>query len=203
MGTDTSPPPDSPELLLAQMRESYGRICYSHKTHEAQADLCHERHRRQRWLKIALTAVGSGTFLTSLISAAVDEQGAALVTSFIAVLVSIVGLADKTFQYGEDMQQHRETAATLWDLRESHLSLLVDLTSGALTTDAARERRDTLQAATGAVYRDAPRTTPQAYKRAQQALQMHGDLTFSPAEIDQLLPEALRGRQGGDHVAGE
>ena len=201
--TSTPGPPDGRDLLIAQIRESYGRISYTHKTHEKQADIYHEAYRRQRSLKISLTAISSGAFLTSLAGVLLDKQWAALVTSFIAVVVSAAGLYGKTFQHGEEMQHHRETAAKLWDLRESYLSLLVDLTSGALTAEAARARRDELQAATGSALTDAPRTTPKAYKRAQEALQMHGDLTFAPGEIDQLLPGALRHGQGGGDDAGQ
>ena len=205
MNLDMNSSPDAKDrgLLLAQVREAYGRICYTHKTHEKQADICDEKHRGQRRWKVGLTAVSSGAFLASLAGLVLDKQWAALATSFIAVLVSASSLADKTFQHGEDMQQHRETAAKLWDLRESYLSLLVDITSGSLTFDAAQDVRDALQKATGAIYKDAPRTTPKAYKRAQDALQMHGDLTFSTAEIDHLLPSALRTRQDGDDVPDE
>lgn len=203
LATHQSAGAEDPGPLLAQVREAYGRIVYSHKTHEKQADICNEKHRRQRGRKVALTAVSSGAFLASLIGVVLDEQWAALVTSFIAVLISASSLAGKTFQHGEAMQQHRETAAKLWDLRESYLSVIVDLTAGSLTLDAAREARDTLQKAAAAIYKDAPRTTPKAYTRAQDALQLRDDLTFSAAEIDHLLPAALRSRPGGDDVPGK
>ncbi|NDO91490.1 SLATT domain-containing protein [Cellulosimicrobium composti] len=190
-------------LLLAQVREAYGRICYTHKTQEKQADICHEKYRKQRRVRVGLTAVSSGAFLASLTGLLLDKQWAAVVTSFIAVLLSASALSDKTFQHGEEMQQHRETAAKLWNVRESYLSLLVDLTSGSITLEEGRGERDKLQVAAGAIYADAPRTSAAAYKRAQEALQMHGDLTFSSAEIDQLLPPALRTGQAVADVASE
>ena len=42
------------------------------------------------------------------------------------------------------------------------------------------------------VYSGAPSTTYQAYKKAQKALQQLGEMTFSDAEIDALLPSDLR-----------
>lgn len=33
------------EYLLAQVREAFGRVVYSHKTHEKQTDLCFKKHR--------------------------------------------------------------------------------------------------------------------------------------------------------------
>ncbi len=55
------------DLVLAQVREAYGRVAYTHKTHEKQADLCFQKHRRQQWFLVGLTVVSSGTFLVSLL----------------------------------------------------------------------------------------------------------------------------------------
>ena len=183
---------DERSLLLAQIREIYGRIAYTHKTHEKQADICADLERRQRWVKIVLTAVSSGAFLASLVGVLLNEQWAALATSFIAVLVSASSLGDKTFKYGEEMQQHREAAAKLWSLRESYLSLIVDLKASASTVDEARRRRDHLQETAEAVLAEAPRTTAKAYGRAQDGLKLKEDLTFTEREIDLLLPVQLR-----------
>ncbi|WP_208323991.1 SLATT domain-containing protein [Microbacterium sp. Be9] len=179
-------------LLLNQVRELYGRIAYTQKTHEKQADICAMSSRRQRGWKVVLTAVGSGTFLASLFGVLLEPQWASLATSFIAVLVTAASLGDRTFRHGEEMQQHRDTAAQLWDLRESYLSLIVDLKSETVSLGQALHRRDELQKAAQAVLRDAPRTTPRAYTMAQSGLKDNEDLTFSTEEIDVMLPQALR-----------
>lgn len=110
----TEPPAASPkDLLLAQIRESYGKVVYTHKKHEKQADLCFRNHRLQRGGLVALTAVSSGTFLAALLNLVWDQQGAALVTSFIALLVTALNLGTKTFKYGEEAQRHRDVASRL------------------------------------------------------------------------------------------
>lgn len=179
-------------MLLSQVRESYGRAAYSHKVHEKQADLCFQKHHRQQRLLVGLMVVSSGTFLASLLGLAMNKEWAALATSFIALLVTAMNLGSKTFNHGEDTQKHRDVAAKLWNLRESYLSLIVDIQSGALALDDAREVRDRLQEQALEVYGDAPRTTPKAYAAAQLALKDKEDLTFSAREIDQLLPVDLR-----------
>lgn len=188
-------------LLLAQIREIYGRLAYTHKTHEKQADICEYLDRRQRRVRVVLTAVSSGVFATSLVGLLIDEQWAALATSFIAVLVSISALGNKAFKYGEEMQQNRETAAKLWSIRESYLSLIVDFEASAITGDAARRRRDHLQEMAKKVLTDAPRTSAKAYKRAQDGLKFKEDLTFTALEIDALLPERLRTGVASGNVA--
>jgi hypothetical protein len=190
-------------LLLAQIREIYGRIAYTHKTHEKQADICSDLDRRQRRVRVVLTAVSSGAFLASLVGLLLDKQWAALATSFIAVLVTASSLGDKTFKHGEEMQQHRDTAAKLWSLRESYLSLIVDLKASASTVNEGRVRRDNLQEMAEIILADAPRTTGKAYERAQDGLQNKEDLTFTEREIDLLLPVQLRNGMEPDDVAGK
>lgn len=184
--------------LLAQVRELYGRIAYTHKTHEKQADLFERQDRTQRKIRVALTAISSGAFLASLLGLLVDEKWAAVLTSFVAVLLSASSLANKTFRHGEEMQQHRATAVALWDLRESYLSLIVTIKSGEDDIAALERRRDELQNRAAAILTDAPRTSSLAYSAAQAALQSNEELTFSEAELDHLLPENLRENKDGE-----
>ncbi len=125
-----------------------------------------------------------------------NQSWSALVTSFIAVLVTGMNLGSKTFNFGEETQRHREAAAKMWNLRESYQSLIVDLQSKAVTLEAARAERDRLQEEAFSIYSDAPRTTGKAYLRAQEALKEREDLTFSRREIDLLLPVELRSIEG-------
>lgn len=178
--------------LLAQVREAFGRVVYSHKTHEKQADICFRRHRRQQAALIVLTAISSGTFLASVLGVLVDPQLASLATSFIALLVTATSLGTKTFKFSEEADSHRDIASQLWDVRESYLSLISDLMSGTTTAADARARRDELQEATRAAYADAPRTSGKAFSRARKGLKDNEEMTFTSREIDLFLPEALR-----------
>ena len=183
---------DRDPFLLAQVREAFGRVVYSHKTHEKQADICFRRHRLQQAALISLTAVSSGTFLASVLGVLVNPELASLATSFIALLVTAISLGTKTFKFGDESEAHRDIASRLWDVRESYLSLIADLMSDATSASQARARRDDLQAATRAAYADAPRTTDKAFNRASDGLQNNEEMTFTSGEIDQFLPEALR-----------
>jgi hypothetical protein len=185
-------PPEDNAYLLAQVREAFGRVVYSHKTHEKQADLCFRNHRRQQAVLVVLTAAGSGTFLAAIVGSAVSPKIASLTTSFIALLVTAISLATKTFEFSKEADAHRTTAARLWDARESYLSLITDLSAGVLSAADARGRRDELQEAVRAAYADAPRTTEKAFARAGGGLNSNEEMTFTSGEIDLFLPEALR-----------
>lgn len=50
---DPSHDPYCDQRLLAQVRESFGRVVYSHKTHEKQADISFSKYRWQQGILIA------------------------------------------------------------------------------------------------------------------------------------------------------
>lgn len=178
--------------LLAQVRESFGRVVYSHKTHEKQADICFSKHRWQQGVLIALTAISSGTFLAAVVGLLGDPVLTSLATSSIALLVTLISLGAKTFRFADESDAHRGIASRLWDVRESYISLIADLMSGDVSDEQARARRDELQEATRVAYADAPRTSSKAFTRAQDGLKRNEEMTFTPREIDLFLPEALR-----------
>lgn len=195
-GSDVSDEPESgPEnhpYLLAQVREAFARVVYSHKTHEKQADICASRHRWQQTALVALTAVSSGTFLAALVGVVATPVVGSFVVSFVALLVTALSLSAKTFRFAEEADAHRATAALLWGVRESYLSLIADLMSGATSDSEARARRDELQADARRAYADAPRTSNKAYSKASDGLKNNEEMTFTSREIDLFLPEALR-----------
>lgn len=180
------------QILLAQIREAFGRVVYSHKTHEKQADLCFRKHRLQQATLVVFTAVSTGAFMASLLGYIVSAEAASIVTSFIALVVTALTLATKSFKFDQESVAHRDIASRLWDVRESYLSLIADLMSDATSAADARVRRDDLQETTRAAYADAPRTTAKAFGQASSGLKDNEEMTFSSREIDLFLPEALR-----------
>lgn len=193
--TPTAVPGREP-LLLAQVREAFGRVVYSHKTHEKQADICFAKHRWQQGALIFLTALSSGTFLTSVIGLLGHPVVTSLVTSSVALLVTWISLGAKTFRFADESDAHRGVASRLWNIRESYISLIADLMSGEVSDAQARAHRDELQEATRDAYSAAPRTSVKAFSRARAGLKDNEEMTFTPREIDVFLPEALRLDEG-------
>lgn len=189
---------ESDPYLLAQVREAFGRVVYSHKTHEKQADVCFWRHRLQQGALVVLTAISSGTLLAAVVGVLGNEVLASLVTSFIALLVTATSLATKAFRFGDESDAHRSTANALWSVRESYISLIADLMSGDVPDAQGRARRDELQDMTRTAYADAPRTSSRAFAKARKGLQHNEEMTFTSREIDLFLPEALRLHESKD-----
>ena len=170
----TSHGPLCDQRLLAQVRESFGRVVYSHKTHEKQADISFSRYKWQQATLIALTALSSGTFLTLVFGLFGNSTWSSLATSFCALLVSWMSLGAKTFKFDETSAAHRDIASKLWDIRESYISLIADMMSGE------------------DIYFTAPRTSGRAFTLAKDGLKNNEEMTFTAHEIDLFLPEALR-----------
>ena len=112
------------------------------------------------------------------------------------LIVSTVLLAlnayTKDYDLGELAQKHRQTAVDLWLIRENFQSLLVDVAMRQKPIESLQAQRDALIEQLYRVYNGAPSTTSEAYKKAQQALKLNEDMTFSDAEIDAFLPKELK-----------
>jgi hypothetical protein len=180
---------DEHTALESQVRECYGRCAYSHKTHERMAD------RRAKWLRrvkrIQLTLSAATTCGALAVIFAKDGTYYAWATAAVSLLSVALNTYMTDLDPGQAAQKHRETAADLWNIRESYLSLLTDIRQG-VGLDALRNRRDELQEQLHAIYRIAPHTDGKAYVEAQDRLKNKEDLTFTDHEIDVMLPTTLR-----------
>ena len=181
-------PPDT-EVLEDQLRDCFGRTAYSHKTHEKMADGCTAALRRIKLWQLILALISTGTIALTFL---IDETFMKVIATLISASTAFLAGYTKSFDPGGTSQKHRDTANALWGIRESYLSLITDLSGGAVSDQDARKKRDVLQTKLEAVYKSAPRTNSWAYKAAQVALQLNEELTFSSSEIDRLLPHSLR-----------
>lgn len=180
---------NSQVVLEGQLRECFGRVVYSHKTHEKCADILLTRLARIKLWQIILSAVTTGGFLAAIF-------GAGKVGALLGVIVSttllVLSAYTKNYDLGELSQKHRQAAADLWIIRERYLSAITDLRIGRKSLDNIQAERDELLQDLHNIYSGAPSTTYKAYKKAQEALKQLEDMTFSDEEIDAFLPNELK-----------
>ena len=183
------------DAFEAQVRECFGRVAYSHKTHEKCADMLQAKLRLLKNTQITLSVIVSGTLIATVLG---KDAASKIIATVLSAVLAGINLYFKNYNYGELAQAHKETADQLWNVRESYVSLLTDMATGAIPMEKATERRDRLQKELAAIYSKAPRTNAEAYKAAQKALKISEDLTFSAEEIDAFLPGPLKraGRPG-------
>ena len=187
---DSSPDPKT--ILDAQLRESFGRVVYSHKTHEKEAD------RLLRWLsiiqlsQIALAAISTGGFITVAFG---TGWWGSLVGAICSVTLLAINTYTKQYDLSKRAQQHRDAALEIWAIREKYFSLVTDLAIGSDSLAAIQHKRDLVTKELKTIYAKCPSTSRRAYKKAQKALNVREEMTFSVAELDAFLPHALRREQ--------
>lgn len=180
---------DSRAILEGQLRDCFGRVVYSHKTHEKCADILLTRLSRIKLSQIILSALTTGGFIAAVFGA--GEIGA-LAGILVSTALLVLNSYTKDYDLGELSQKHRQAGADLWIIREKYLALITDLRMGEKPIEALQKERDDLLERLHAVYSGAPSTTNKAYKKAQEALKQLEDMTFSDTEIDAFLPKGLK-----------
>ena len=179
-------------FLEAQIRECYGRVVWTHKVQEKCSDILTKRNARLKLSQIILSAITTtGIFITVF----GDHNWVGIVSALISALLLILNTYTKKYDLGEIAQKHANCAVTLWDIRETYLSLLFDIRSGTVDTDAIRCQRDKLQSELFNIYKGSPRSFGKAYKEASKSLKEMEEMTFSDEEIDSYLPKMLRKNQ--------
>ncbi len=181
--------PDSRTILAGQLRDCFGRVVYSHKTHEKCADILLSRLSKIKLWQIILSAIAAGGFIAVVFG--VSKIGA-LVGILVSTLLLVLNAYTKNYDLGVLAQKHRQAAVDLWLTREKYLSLITDLRMGEKPLELLQTERDDLLRELHSVCSGAPSTTHRAYRKAQEALKHLGDMAFSDAEIDAFLPKELK-----------
>jgi hypothetical protein len=175
--------------LEGQLRECFGRVVYTHKTHEKCSDILLERLDKIKTLQIVLSAITTGGIISTVFG---DGQIGTILAVIASTLLLALNTYTKSYDLGEVAQKHKQAAIDIWLIREKYLSLITDLRLGDRSTEEIIRSRDDLLDELHNIYSGAPTTTSKAYRRAQKALQTADDITFSDDEIDSFLPTDLR-----------
>jgi hypothetical protein len=176
-------------ILEAQIRELFGRTVWTHKTQEKCADILNSRNHTIKVIQIILSGLTTTGIFISVFG---DNDIIGIISALISTTLLILTTYIKNYNLGQLAQKHSDAAIKLWNIREKYLSLLTDIKIDALTEEAVRQQRDSLQKELFSVYKGAERTISKAYNEATKALKENEELTFSDEEIDKFLPEKLR-----------
>lgn len=177
------------KILESQIREIYGRVVYTHKTHEKCADLLKERSDSLKLLEIFLSAATTTSILIVFFG---DGRSFQFVAALCSTALLGITLYSKDFDLLAIAEKHKQAALNVLEIRENLLSLLVDIRIGNKEIEVLQKIRDELNVQLINTYRGAPKTMNKAYARASIALKENEEFTFSDIEIDRFLPENLR-----------
>lgn len=110
--------------LEDQIRECYGRVVYTHKTHEKISEIFLRNLSILKNIQILLLTLSTGSFLTSTLG---DSSIGTYVGSLISAILLLINTYLKNYDLGSLAQQHKQAASEIWYVRERYLSLLTDL----------------------------------------------------------------------------
>lgn len=183
------------KILESQVRECFGRVVWTHKTHEKCADIYADNLKLLKLSEISLSAVTTTSLLFSIFG---DHKIGTVIGAILSTVILGITIYTKDYDLGKLSKSHAEIAIKLWDIRESYISLIADIKANSLTIQEIKNRRNELQESLNIIYQNAPRTNSKAYLLASKALNTNGEvkqgeeMTFSDQEIDRFLPEDLR-----------
>lgn len=171
-----------PDDALTEVRNAFGRVAYTHKTHEKDAE-------RQRGfataVKVANVVVIGITAAAAILAPLLTETWVAWVAALSAILALVFAVFQLSFDPAGDANRHTLAAKSYLTLRNQYRQLIAD--ADGLALDEFRARRDRLSSTLEHLDRTAPPTSPKAYQAARQALRGTENLTFTDEEYDHLL----------------
>lgn len=179
------------EMLIfeGQIRECFGRVVYTHKTHEKCADILQWKEACIRNTQIILSAITAGSLVPTFFG---DARFGIYIATTVSFLLLVLNAYAKSNDFGENAQKHRNTAGKIWHIREQYFSLLTDLNITKQSIEHWQTKRNKLLDKLNIIYSEAPSTNSKAYLKAQSALKSDEEPTFSDKEIDVFLPKELR-----------
>ncbi len=176
------------KINLVVIRETFGKVVYTHKTHEKAADICISKSKRIKRANVVLLALTSGGALGAILKGHVFL----IFTSILATLSLFFAVYQLSFNFEELGQRHKMTAKKLWLIREKYQNLIADIMNDKYSSNKIIEKRDLLLSELNETLENAPPTDNKAYSKARKALKIHEEMTFNGKEIDSFLPEELR-----------
>lgn len=176
-------------IIESQIREIYGRVIYTHKTHEKCADVLKTRSDCLKFAEISLSAASTTSILIVVFG---DGEFFQFLAALFSTMLLGLTLYSKDFNLLAIAEKHKNAALNILEIREKLLSLLVDIRIGNKEIELLQQTRDELNEQLVQTYRGAPKTINKAYQIASKALKENEEFTFSDDEIDKFLPESLR-----------
>lgn len=173
--------------LQNQIREDYGSLFYTYKTHLTQYERLERKIRNIKYAQIIFSALAAGGIISSIF---INEVVVLGVGALFSIILLALNLYFKDFNLVSEMLLHRKVADELWLIKGQYISLLTDFNT--LDISLIKTRRDGLQNKLYDLYKHTPKTDSKSFKLAQDAIQNKEDHFFSVEELDKLFPSHLR-----------
>lgn len=173
---------------LGVVRETFGKVVYTHKTYEKAAEICFQNGKNIKFANVILLSLTSGSAIGSIFSG----QVLIIVSSILATLALLSSVYQLNTNYESLGQEYKQVASELWFIREKYQNFIADIMGGVIDPEQICHNRDELLLELNSILKSAPPTNSKAYLMARSSLKFNEEMTFSDDEIDIFLPCNLR-----------
>lgn len=175
--------------VLAEIRQTFGRVAVTHKTHEKEAERKVRQNLALTWTNLTVITLTLGATLAVPLTEGLAAEIVSICSATVAFGFACVQLS---FQPQRSAEEHRTCAKEFLGIRDQYLALIADQSDEAISLDELRAKRQMLSVRLNELFAHAPQTSASSYKKAEKALGSSESLTFSDKEIDRMLPRELR-----------
>lgn len=176
------------KINLQVIRESFGRVVYSHKTYEKEFEIQEAKSNRFKKVNIIILAISSSTLLGTLIS---DQKSLLVIGSIFTTLGLALAIFQLSFNPEEKAYRYKQSANQLWQIREKYTCLIADVMNGKIKEEEVIIKRDQFLKELDLVYKNSLPTSSEAYSMALKSLKEQEEFTFSNKELNKFLPKDL------------
>ncbi|MAS36102.1 MAG: hypothetical protein CL610_18990 [Anaerolineaceae bacterium] len=177
------------QRLISTIRQVYGGIVWTHKTHEKDREIFAQRATRDKWINVILI---TSTTIVLVLSIVLDKDWGTAIGTFFACISTLFAAYSLSFSPEREAQHHREAAKALYNERQCLLLLIERSMASDADLADIRKELENITDRVNQINSIAPDTSSKAYQIATKALNVNEELTFSEKEIDNLLPPELR-----------
>ena len=176
-------------IQVSTLKDSFGRVVWTHKVHEKQAEIYSVWADVLDWATVIFSAFTSAALLYVLLKPE-TRLTVSVIFSFLALIVRLLQLV---FSPRIKRDAHKSTAKQLWNIKERYINLIADAISNSISTEQIIQKRDALTNELSLLYSTALQTSPFAMRLATKALKAKDEHTFYEKEVENFLPFGLRG----------
>ncbi|MGK4040888.1 SLATT domain-containing protein [Heyndrickxia oleronia] len=180
--------------------ELYGRIVYSHKTHEKAIERLTKKTKNTKLVQIILLSITSAGIigsLTDLLSPLFNTYSrASIYYNLVIIGLTLVATGFSIFDLcssdKDDLYSHKVAASKFLYIRDKYLVLIADYKDKLITDHQLLEHRDKLYLELSKLHDECPKTTKKDYNNARKALKENDEYTFDLHELEKFLPVYMR-----------
>lgn len=180
---------DNFQILEDSVRSTFGRVMWSHKIQEKQADILYSQ---AFWITAFNIILASSTSAGIVSIIFLDKYWMKIASAAVSFLSTALVALSKQLDLAERVKEHKKAATDYLSVKDQLQILLMKIHLRQDSFNDLKKEYILLAASVDAINAQAPQTTDGAVSRADKALNKKRDDEITDEEINNSLPQSLR-----------